>query len=94
MPEADIAVATVNSRLALFRRPALLQQLAIKVGFGLLPSKALGGHCQTNLSGPAKGTGLRRSGCKLTPFRESGSAVLFEDVAGVEMAVVVEVVVD
>jgi hypothetical protein len=30
----------------------------------------------------------------LTPFRECGSAVLFEDVATVEVAVVVEVVVD
>ena len=35
-----------------------------------------------------------RSGCKLTPFRESGSAVLFEDVAGVEVTVEVEVIVD
>jgi hypothetical protein len=34
------------------------------------------------------------SRCELTPFRECGSAVLFEDIAGVEMAVVVEVVVD
>jgi len=27
-----------------------------------------GGHCQTNLSGPAKGTGLKRSGRQLTPL--------------------------
>ncbi len=52
------------------------------------------GHCQTNLSRPAKGAGLRRSGCKLTPLNQGGRAVLFEDSAGVEMAVVVEVVVD
>ena len=51
-------------------------------------------HCQTNPDGAAKGSGLMRSGCKLTPFRESGSAVLFEDVAGVEMTVEVEVIVD
>jgi hypothetical protein len=30
----------------------------------------------------------------LTPFSERGSTVLFEDVAGVEVAVVVEVIVD
>jgi len=52
------------------------------------------GHCQTNLTGPAKGADLKRSSCKLTPFREFGSAVLFEDVAGVEVTVEVEVVVD
>jgi len=52
------------------------------------------GHCQTNLTGLAKGADLKRLGCKLTPFRECGSAVLFEDVATVEVAVEVEVVVD
>ncbi len=52
------------------------------------------GHCQTNLNGPAKGAGLRRSGRQLTPFSECGSTVLFEDVAAVEVAVLVEVVVD
>ena len=51
-------------------------------------------HCQTNLSGPAKGAGLRRSGRQLTPLGEGGRTVLFEDVAAVEVAVVVEVVVD
>ena len=51
-------------------------------------------HCQTNLTGPAKGADLKRSGCKLTPFRERGNAVLFEDVARVEVTVEVEVVVD
>jgi len=51
-------------------------------------------HCQTNLTGPTKGADLKRLGCKLTPFRECGSAVLFEDVAGVEVTVEVEVVVD
>jgi len=52
------------------------------------------GHCQPNPTGPAKGADLKRSGCKLTPFRECGSAVLLEDVAGVEVTIVVEVVVD
>ncbi len=36
----------------------------------------------------------RLSRGELTPFRECGSAVLFEDVAAVEVTVVVEVVVD
>ena len=36
----------------------------------------------------------RLSRGELTPFRECGSAVLFEDVAAVEVAVAVEVVVD
>ena len=36
----------------------------------------------------------RHSRCELTPFRECSSAVLLENVAGVEVAVVVEVVVD
>src|SRR5680860_520509 len=49
-------------------------------------------HCQTNLNGPAKGADLKRSGCKLTPFRECGSAVLLEDFAAVQVAVLVEVI--
>jgi len=36
----------------------------------------------------------RLSRCELTPFRECGSTVLLEDVAAVDMAAVVEVVVD
>ena len=36
----------------------------------------------------------RHSRCELTPFRECSSAVLLENVAGVEVAVVVEVIVD
>ena len=52
------------------------------------------GHCQTNLNGPAKGAGLRRSGRQLTPLGQGGRTVLFEDVAGVEVTVVLEVVVD
>src|SRR5680860_130285 len=55
---------------------------------------AIKGHCQTNLSGPAKGAGLRRSGRQLTPLGQGGRTVLFEDVAAVEVTVVVEVIVD
>jgi hypothetical protein len=51
------------------------------------------GHCQTNLSGPAKGAGLRRSGRQLTPLGQGGRTVLFEDIAVAEVTVVVEVVV-
>jgi hypothetical protein len=51
-------------------------------------------HCQTNLSGPAKGAGLRRSGRQLTPLGQGDRTVLFEDIATVEVTVVVEVVVD
>jgi len=39
--------------------------------------EAFRGHCQTNLNGPAKGAGLRRSGRQLTatrPGRQRGSA--------------------
>ncbi len=36
----------------------------------------------------------RLSRCELTPFRECSSAVLLEDIATVEVTVVVEVVVD
>ena len=57
-------------------------------------AEPIAGHCQTNLSGPAKGAGLRRSGRQLTPLGQGGRTVLFEDVAAVEVTVVVEVVVD
>jgi hypothetical protein len=53
----------------------------------------LGGHCQTNQSEPEKGAGLRRSGRKLTPLGQGGRTVLLEDIATVEVTVVVEVVV-
>ena len=42
----------------------------------------------------AKGAGLRRSGRQLTPLGQGGSAVLLEDVAAVEVTVLVEVIVD
>ena len=52
------------------------------------------GHCQTNLSRSAEGAGPRRSSRQLTPLGQGGRTVLFEDVAAVEVTVVVEVVVD
>jgi hypothetical protein len=51
-------------------------------------------HCQTNQSEPEKGAGLRRSGRQLTPLGQGGRTVLLEDIATVEVTVVVEVVVD
>ena len=36
----------------------------------------------------------RHSRCELTPFHKCSSAVLFEDLAAVEVTVVVEVIVD
>ena len=59
-----------------------------------LASASVARHCQTNLNGPAKGAGLRRSDRELTPLGQGGRTVLFEDVAAVEVTVVVEVVVD
>ena len=53
-----------------------------------------GRHCQTNVNGPAKGAGPRCSSSQLTPLGQGGSAVLLEDIAAVEVAVVVEVIVD
>ena len=52
------------------------------------------GHCQTNLGGAAKGAGVRGSGSQLTLLGQGGRAVLFEDIAGVEVTAEVEVVVD
>jgi hypothetical protein len=37
---------------------------------------------------------MRRSGYQLTPLGQGGRTVLFEDIAAVEVTVVVEVVVD
>ena len=52
------------------------------------------GHCQTNLSRPAKGAGPRRSGRQLTPLGQGGGAVLSEDVAAIEVTVLIEVVME
>ncbi len=52
------------------------------------------GLCQTNLNRHAKGAGLRRSGRKLTPFGQGGGAVLLENVAAVEVTVLIEMIMD
>ena len=41
------------------------------------------GHCQTNLSRPAKGADPRRSGRQLPPLGQGGGTVLSEDIAAV-----------
>ena len=54
----------------------------------------LGRHCQTNLSRPAKGAGPRRSGRQLTPLGQGGGTVLSEDVAAIEVTVLIEMIMD
>ena len=49
-----------------------------------------GRHCQTNVSGPEKGAGLRRSGRQLTSLGQRDRTVLCEDIAAVEVTVLVE----
>ena len=51
-------------------------------------------QCQPNANQTAKCAKQIASGCQLTPLGQGGRAVLFEDIAAVEVAVVVEVVVD
>ena len=52
------------------------------------------GHCQTNSIIPKKTVSRVISSLELTPLGQSGSPMLFEDVASVEIALVIEVVVD
>ncbi len=52
------------------------------------------GHCQTNLNRPAKGAGPRRSGRQLTPLGQGGGTVLSEDVAAIEVTVLIEMIMD
>ncbi len=52
------------------------------------------GHCQTNLNRPAKDAGSRRSRGELPPLGQGGRAVLLEDVAAIEVAFVIEMIVD
>jgi hypothetical protein len=51
------------------------------------------GHCQSKLNQSLKSEKLGNSGCKLAPFSERDSAVLLENVAAVEVAVTIEVIV-
>src|SRR5680860_1102586 len=61
---------------------------------GLVCGKLCYVHCQTNLIGPAKDAGLRRSARQLTPLGQGGRTVLLEDIAAVEVTVLVEVIVN
>ena len=51
-------------------------------------------HCQTNLNRPAKAAGRWRSGRQLTPLGQGGGTVLSEDVAAIEVTVMIEMIVD
>ena len=53
-----------------------------------------GEHCQSNLNRPAKGAGPRRSGRQLTPLGQGGGTVLSEDVAVIEVTVLIEMIMD
>ncbi len=52
------------------------------------------GQCQTNVNQTAKCAKRIASGCQLTPLGQRGEAVLLEDVAAAEAAIVVKVIVD
>ena len=52
------------------------------------------GQCQTNANQTAKCAKRIASGCQLTPLGHRGGAVLLEDVASAEVAIVVKVIVD
>ncbi len=47
------------------------------------PAEGSARHCQTKLNQSVKGSGLRRSGCQLTPLGQGGGAVLLEDIAAI-----------
>ena len=51
-------------------------------------------QCQTNANQTAKCAKRIASGCKLTPLGQGGGALLLEDVASAEVAIVVKVIVD
>ena len=52
------------------------------------------GHCQTKSNNSQKNGKLEISSRKLAPCSERGGTVLFEDIAAVEVTVLVEVIVD
>ena len=52
------------------------------------------GQCQTNANQTAKCAKRIASGYQLTPLGQRGGAVLLEDVASAEVAIVVKVIVD
>ena len=51
-------------------------------------------QCQTNANQTAKCAKRIASGCQLAPLGQRGGAVLLEDVASAEVAIVVKVIVD
>jgi hypothetical protein len=51
-------------------------------------------HCQTNLNRPAKGAAPRRSSRQLPPLGQGGGTVLSEDVAAIEVTVLIEMIMD
>jgi hypothetical protein len=53
-----------------------------------------GGHCQTNLNRPANGAAPRLSGRQLTPLGQGCGAVLSDDVAVIEVTVLIEMIMD
>ncbi len=53
-----------------------------------------GGRCQTKANGPPKIAGRPASTSKLTPLGEGGGAIELEILAAVEMAFLVEVVIN
>ena len=66
------------------------------LGFEIVRAQNLNrrGCCQINANQSQKCVWRRLSGRQLTPFSECGSAVQLEGIAAVEMAVLVEVIVD
>jgi transposase-like protein len=52
------------------------------------------GHCQTNSQCLRERPGSQTSGRELAPFGQSGSAVMFKNITAVQMALLVEKVMD
>ena len=82
---------------AAYSRPSpqgLSRRLLEYAGAYHLQAQAFGGHCQTKSNQSVESGKLGISGRKLAPLSERCGAVLLEDFAVVEVAVLVEVVVD
>ena len=76
----------------------VLTRVLPKKGIVLEIGSGTGEHavwqCQTNANQTAKCAKRIASGCPLTPLGQRGGAVLLEDVASAEVAIVVKVIVD
>jgi hypothetical protein len=69
----------------------------VQFGYGLnylIDTENAVRQCQTNANQTAKCAKRIASGCQLTPLGQHGGAVLLEDVASAEVAIVVKVIVD